>query len=74
MFIADFLLKQITMGYKSDNKTKFEIPKELSNKGLKSIEFKKNIENKSLNRVWVVIKKIKNIVKKIIYSVSIILN
>ena len=64
MFIADFLLKQITMGYKSDNKTKFEIPKELSNKGLKSIEFKKNIENKSLNRVWVVIKKIKNIVKK----------
>jgi len=64
MFIADFLLKQITMGYKSDNKTKFEIPKELSNKGLKSIEFKKNTQTKSLNRVWVVIKKIKNIVKK----------
>ncbi len=65
MFIADFLLKQMTIGFKPD-KSKFEIPKELYNKGLRSFNYKNNlnVQEKKFSRVWVVIKKINNIIKK----------
>ena len=37
MFLADYLLKQMSLGYKS-NQTKFKYPHELERKGLKPIE------------------------------------
>ena len=62
MFLADYLLKQMSLGYKS-NQTKFKYPHELERKGLKPIEHSKE-SNGKFNRLWVVTKKIEIISKK----------
>ena len=65
MFIADFLLKQLSLGYKPDN-SKFEIPYQLSSHGLKSFNYSNNninTINRRFSRVSVIIKKMENIIK-----------
>ena len=72
MFEADYLMKQMCLGYKPDNKTKFDFPEELKKHGLKSIyenNNKNNINNINENehqwgRVWIIVKEIKTLAKK----------
>ena len=72
MFEADYLMKQMCLGYKPDNKTKFDFPEELKKNGLKSIyenNNKNNINNFNENehqwgRVWIIVKEIKTLAKK----------
>ena len=61
MFLADYLLKQISLGY-INNKTKFEYPYELKIKGLQSVQFS-NEDNSKFNRYWIVTKNIQSISK-----------
>ena len=63
MFIADYLLKQMSIGYKPDNLTKFEYPSHLQKRGLNPIQYS-NESNRSCNRLWVVTKKIESISNK----------
>ena len=69
MFEADFIMKQMCLGYKPDNKTKFDYPEELKKKGLKSIyENNKNISNiteseQQWGRVWIIVKEINTLSK-----------
>ena len=71
MFEADYLMKQMCLGYKPDNKTKFDYPEELKKHGLKSIyeNINNNIKNINENehqwgRVWIIVKEIKTLAKK----------
>jgi hypothetical protein len=71
MFEADYLMKQMCLGYKPDNKTKFDYPDELKKHGLKSIyeNINNNIKNVNENehqwgRVWIIVKEIKTLAKK----------
>ena len=71
MFEADYLMKQMCLGYKPDNKTKFDYPEELKKHGLKSIyeNINNNIKNVNENehqwgRVWIIVKEIKTLAKK----------
>ncbi|KRX07017.1 Peptidoglycan binding protein [Pseudocohnilembus persalinus] len=73
LFEADFLLKQLTLGYEKDGKTPFKYPQNLVKKGIKpmldfenkSTKNQKSSQDQSLNwcRVWFVCEKVK-IVKK----------
>ena len=76
MFEADYLMKQMCLGYKPDNKTKFDFPEELKKNGLKSIYEKNSSENNKISieninenehqwgRVWIIVKEIKTLAKK----------
>ena len=71
MFEADYIMKQMCLGYKPDNKTKFDYPEELKKKGLKSIyenTNNKNVSNIHENeqqwgRVWIIVKEINTLSK-----------
>ena len=63
MFKADYLLKQMSLGYNSDNKTIFKYPYQLQRKGLKPIQ-SSNESNGKFNRLWVVTKKMESISNK----------
>ena len=63
MFKADYLLKQMSLGYNSDNKTIFDYPYQLQRKGLKPMQ-SSNESNGKFNRLWVVTKKIESISNK----------
>ncbi len=65
MFIANFLLKQLSLDYKPDN-SKFEIPYRLSSHGSKSFNYSNNninTINRRFSRVWIIIKKMEIIIK-----------
>ena len=59
MFLADYLLKQMSLGYKNSN-TKFDFPYELKAKGLQRVQFS-NDDNGKFHRFWVITKKIESI-------------
>ena len=64
MFKADYLLKQMALGYAPDNKTKFKYPKNLQNKGLKPINLLPGSIGNMRSRQWVVTRKIETIKRK----------
>ena len=59
MFLADYLLKQMSLGYKNSN-TKFDFPYELKAKGLQRVQYS-NDDNGKFHRFWVITKKIESI-------------
>ena len=64
MFIADYLMKQISLGYKPDNKTKFNYPKNLVKKGLKPIHLLNGSIGIRRGREWIITKRIETIRRK----------
>ena len=63
MFLADYLMKQMSIGYKPDNKTKFNYPKNLASKGLKPIHLLSGLKINRC-RAWVITKKVESIKRK----------
>ena len=66
MFKADYILKQMALGYINNNEIKFEYPKNLLKKGLRPIHLIEgyNKNNNIINRQWIVTKKIETISRK----------
>ena len=60
MFLADYLLKQMSLGYTYDKKTKFPYPRDLLVQGLSPMKFSQEINGK-INRIWIVTKEIESL-------------